>query len=66
MSELYVHDNRGRLDEPLAIGSGTVPFDQLFDWLDSSDMAPSITLENHNRHALEQSLAILANTTKWR
>ncbi|MBD1399892.1 sugar phosphate isomerase/epimerase family protein [Pelovirga terrestris] len=59
---LHLHDNRGHMDEHLAIGLGTVPFDQLFTWLDDSDTAPSITLENHNRLALDQSLGMLART----
>ncbi|MBW6508982.1 MAG: sugar phosphate isomerase/epimerase [Desulfuromonadales bacterium] len=61
---LHLHDNRGQMDEHLAIGSGTVPFDQLFSWLDSCDTSPSITLENHNRHALDQSLLALTSTSR--
>jgi sugar phosphate isomerase/epimerase len=58
---LHLHDNRGRMDEHLAIGSGTVPFDQLFAWLANCDTTPTITLENHNSRALDQSLIILAH-----
>lgn len=57
---LHLHDNRGYMDEHLAIGLGTAPFDQLFAWLDDYGMIPSITLENHNRHAIDQSLGVLA------
>lgn len=63
---LHLHDNRGHMDEHLAIGSGTVPFGQLFAWLDCCETAPSITLENHNRHALEQSLVALMSTSAGR
>ncbi len=54
---LHLHDNRGHMDEHLAIGAGTVPFCELFDWLANRDYSPSITLENHNLQALNQSLA---------
>jgi sugar phosphate isomerase/epimerase len=61
---LHLHDNRGRMDEHLAIGAGTAPFEQLFSWLDRNDSLASITLENHNRHALDQSLRFLASTAR--
>lgn len=61
---LHLHDNHGHLDEHLAIGMGTVPFDQLFIWLDSCETLPSITLENHHRYALDQSLVVLKNSWK--
>ena len=56
---LHLHDNRGQRDEHLAIGAGTVPFGELFAWLANNDLSPSVTLENHNLQALNQSLAIL-------
>jgi sugar phosphate isomerase/epimerase len=59
---LHLHDNHGHMDEHLAIGLGTAPFDQLFAWLDNCDAAPSMTLENHNRYAMDQSLAVLKRT----
>jgi len=61
---LHLHDNHGRMDEHLAIGTGTVPFDQFFTWLDPSVSLPSITLENHNLQALDQSLIVLSQTTR--
>ncbi|HMB15411.1 MAG TPA: sugar phosphate isomerase/epimerase family protein [Pelovirga sp.] len=61
---LHLHDNRGHMDEHLAIGLGTAPFDHLFTWLDSCNTSPSITLENHNRHALEQSLSTLSGVPR--
>ncbi len=57
---LHLHDNRGQMDEHLAIGLGTAPFDQLFAWLDDCEATPSITVENHNRYAIDQSLGLLA------
>lgn len=60
---LHLHDNRGSMDEHLAIGSGTVPFDQLFAWIAGSNTpALSMTLENHSRRALDQSLNVLTRT----
>jgi sugar phosphate isomerase/epimerase len=59
---LHLHDNHGRMDEHLAIGLGTAPFDQLFTWLDGCDAVPTMTLENHNRYALDQSLDVLKRT----
>jgi sugar phosphate isomerase/epimerase len=48
LKHLHLHDNRGDHDSHQAIGSGTVPFTDLFDWLALNQPAATITLENHN------------------
>ncbi|MEA3545460.1 MAG: sugar phosphate isomerase/epimerase family protein [Thermodesulfobacteriota bacterium] len=56
LQHLHLHDNHGEHDEHLAIGRGNVPFSTLFEWLKATDIAPTMTLENHNLPDIELSL----------
>ncbi len=58
LKHLHLHDNHGEQDEHLAIGQGYIPFSLLFEWLKSSNTAPTITLENRNLPEAERSLQI--------
>lgn len=65
LQHLHLHDNHGDTDDHLAIGLGTVPFAELFSWLEKTAIEPSITLENHNLRALDQSLVVIKNFTAF-
>ncbi|MCW8859923.1 MAG: sugar phosphate isomerase/epimerase [Deltaproteobacteria bacterium] len=56
LQHLHLHDNHGERDEHLAIGQGNVPFSTLFEWLKSTDIKPTMTLENHSLPNTELSL----------
>lgn len=59
LKHLHLHDNHGERDEHLAIGQGYVPFSTLFEWLRTTDISPTMTLENHNLPDTELSLQII-------
>lgn len=46
LKHLHLHDNRGDQDSHQAIGSGTVPFEDLFTWLATHRPDTTMTLEN--------------------
>ncbi len=60
LRHLHLHDNQGELDEHLPIGQGQVNFAELFAWLKSSGLEPTMTLEAHRLDDLERSLAGVA------
>ncbi len=57
LGQLHLHDNFGIKDEHLAVGSGTFPFDALFDSLRQRKIKPVITLEAHSQPELWQAVA---------
>ncbi|MDA3902294.1 MAG: sugar phosphate isomerase/epimerase [Desulfuromusa sp.] len=59
LKHLHLHDNHGEQDEHLPIGQGYVPFSTLFNWLKTTDISPTITLENHNLPDTELSLQVI-------
>ena len=59
LAHLHLHDNCGNTDQHLALGRGNVPFHELFQWLAQKSLTPTLTLENHNRTALQESLQVL-------
>ncbi|MEE9912400.1 MAG: sugar phosphate isomerase/epimerase [Deltaproteobacteria bacterium] len=61
IGHLHLHDNFGRFDEHLPVGSATFPFDQLFSALEGLKARPTITLEAHAPEHLWQSAANLQN-----
>lgn len=58
LGQVHLHDNRGQRNEHLAIGSGTVDFPVLFDYLKNGKKKelPVITLEPHEKDGLWPSL----------
>jgi sugar phosphate isomerase/epimerase len=56
LKEIHLHDNGGRRDDHGPIGSGSVPFSELFDYLLERGLRPVITLEPHAEATLWQSL----------
>ncbi|MCP4623487.1 MAG: sugar phosphate isomerase/epimerase [bacterium] len=66
LGQLHLHDNQGNRDEHLAIGSGKIDFDVLFDFFKrSKNTPPIVTLEPHKEEALRPSLEYLTGTWPW-
>ena len=59
LKHLHLHDNYGERDEHLPIGQGNVPFSTLFEWLKTTQVHPTITLENHSLPDTEISLQVI-------
>lgn len=53
---LHLHDNHGRADEHLPVGSGTIDFDPIKALLERIEHYPSMTFEAHNPEHLMASL----------
>lgn len=53
---IHLHDNRGKADEHLPIGQGSIDFHGLFDQIATLDFTPSMTLEAHVLKDLKKSL----------
>jgi sugar phosphate isomerase/epimerase len=56
LGHLHLHDNHGRFDEHLPIGSGNFPFGTFFQELGKISRQPLITLEAHAQDDLWQSI----------
>jgi sugar phosphate isomerase/epimerase len=66
LGQLHLHDNNGKEDEHLAIGSGIINFGKLFEYIRTSKKSsPIITLEPHEERALWPSLEYLARELSW-
>jgi sugar phosphate isomerase/epimerase len=66
IQQLHLHDNRGDNDDHLAMGSGTIDFNLLFNYLNSNkNSLPIITLEPHREEDLWQSLDYLLKIWSW-
>ncbi len=59
IGHLHLHDNFGKFDEHLPVGTATFPFDQLFAALAKLKSNPTVTLEAHSKEHLWQSLSNL-------
>lgn len=53
---IHLHDNRGKADEHLPIGQGTIDFQALFSQIAGLGSTPSMTLEAHTLRELKKSL----------
>ena len=65
LKEVHLHDNDGRSDTHAPIGSGTVPFEELFQYLRHLEMKPLVTLEPHEEATLWRSLESLGSLWPW-
>jgi len=65
LKEVHLHDNDGLSDAHAPIGSGTVPFEELFQYLYEKEMKPLVTLEPHEEATLWKSLESLALFWPW-
>ena len=65
LREVHLHDNDGRNDTHGPIGSGTAPFEEIFQYLSMKGMRPLVTLEPHEEPSLWQSLETLEKLWPW-
>jgi sugar phosphate isomerase/epimerase len=65
LKEVHLHDNDGLSDAHAPIGSGTVPFEELFKYLGHLEVKPLVTLEPHEEVTLWRSLESLATLWPW-
>jgi sugar phosphate isomerase/epimerase len=66
LGQLHLHDNLGKDDEHLAVGSGRIDFSILFKYLKKNkNIPPIVTLEPHEEKALWPSLEYLAKQWPW-
>jgi sugar phosphate isomerase/epimerase len=65
LGEVHLHDNDGRKDAHAPIGSGTAPFEELFEYLRDKEMRPLVTLEPHEEATLWRSLESLEKLWPW-
>jgi sugar phosphate isomerase/epimerase len=56
LAEIHLHDNNGQIDEHLAIGQGTFPFDKLRRLLEHHTCSPLLTVEGRDEPAIRGSL----------
>ena len=66
LREIHLHDNDGHNDTHGPIGSGTAPFEEMFQYLSDTGMKPLITLEPHEEASLWKSLEILEQLWPWK
>ena len=65
LKEVHLHDNNGDSDSHGPIGSGTAPFQELFQYLHDQEKRPVITLEPHEEATLWASLKNLEKLWPW-
>lgn len=66
LGQIHLHDNDGKKDDHLALGSGTINLEPLFDYLKAPKTnAPVVTLEPHRKEDLWPSLVRLEKLWRW-
>lgn len=65
VDHLHLHDNRGRRDDHLGMGEGSIDFHRLFDYLKQWGRPATVTLEPHGEGRLWPSLRYLAGIWPW-
>lgn len=65
IGQLHLHDNRGDQDNHLALGEGTIPWQEVLRFLAARGPQPLITLEPHQEGSLQPSLDFLAQIWPW-
>jgi len=65
LGHLHLHDNDGSSDGHLGMGTGEIPFAQLFAALELLDIHASFTMEPHSREDFEQSLGFILDNQYW-
>jgi len=56
IAELHLHDNRGKSDEHLPLGDGSIDFTEYFRLLKKYDVRPIYTIEPHNEEVFSEAL----------
>lgn len=59
LGHLHLHDNDGSGDQHLALGAGSIPLMQLFDYIQEHELYPTATLEPHTEEAFPASIEFL-------
>lgn len=65
LRHLHLHDNDGLHDEHLGLGTGKIPFVELFAGLELLDLCPGFTLEPHSPYDFEKSLEFICQRQYW-
>ncbi|MFW5730822.1 MAG: sugar phosphate isomerase/epimerase family protein [Desulfonatronovibrionaceae bacterium] len=65
LGHLHLHDNEGEKDQHLGLGSGKIPFVELFAGLEFLDLSPTFTLEPHSLEDFVQSLNYILKHKYW-
>ncbi len=65
LKEIHLHDNDGSFDSHFPVGSGTIDFDCLFDFLGEMKISPILTMEPHTVEHLYESLSGLADLASF-
>lgn len=65
LGQLHLHDNLGKTDTHLALGSGNIDFSSLFPFLKGSSPRPIVTLEPHREEDVSASLETLSSLWPW-
>lgn len=64
LTRIHLHDNHGKLDDHLPVGSGSFDFAALFSWLGERRLGPGLTLEPHTEEDLAATLVTTAELLK--
>ncbi|HIC91023.1 MAG TPA: sugar phosphate isomerase/epimerase [Syntrophaceae bacterium] len=65
LGQLHLHDNKGEIDDHMALGCGEIEFEKLFSILKRKNLKPIITLEAHQESWVLESLQILKRLWPW-
>jgi sugar phosphate isomerase/epimerase len=59
VAEVHIHDNRGRIDDHLPVGDGTIDFGQFFRLLKQYTRDPIYTIEPHGEEGIWRGIEAL-------
>ncbi len=66
IAELHLHDNRGKTDEHLSLGEGSIDFNEYFRLLKKYKVRPIYTIEPHSEGAFPEAIkAARAFISQW-
>lgn len=65
LMHLHLHDNSGAGDEHVGMGEGSIPWAELFGFLDERGLTPGVTFEPHTREDFASTLAFVAEHPEW-
>ena len=65
LKEIHLHDNDGTWDDHLAIGTGNIDFEYLFEYIEENHLRPIMTLEAHKKKWVWESLEALSLSERF-
>lgn len=65
LKHLHLHDNSGAGDEHMGMGDGSIPWADLFGFLEEQGLTPGITFEPHTREDFARTLEFVAAHPEW-